>query len=957
MDQRTGKFTRYHYNPNDRESLTNGAVMVLYEDKQGTLWVGTTRASVAEGPYYGGLNRLNKKTGKFVRFRHEPNNPHSLIDDRISAIFEDSQGNFWVGTFGHGLHIMDRKKGSFQRYVHDAAYPERLALPTPVNKNFIFEYVTFIKEDATGTLWIGTFQKGIYRFNPVRKKTIRYESDSASGFTENNGYRMYASREGVLWISTIEGALYRADPTRKYVPFIHTDFPVEAVFKDSGSLWISSSSGGLIQTDRIKKNSRQFISDPLNPSTLSNNICENIFLDRQGVLWIGTQEGINRFNRQTQTFTRYQYNPNNAGTITSGHVHAIYEDRKGLFWVGTQTGLNLMNRQTNEFENYLHNVKDSNSISSNSITSIIDDALGNLWVGTEGRGINKMDRRTGKFERYLYGAGNISSLLEDATGIIWAGTSTGLYRYHAGADSFSIFVDPATRVIFGSAITHLLEDKNQSLWGSTPGAIFKLNDRREEISWYGKTQGVDFRIAATTAHKGLDGELFFGYAKGYYAFYADQLQHSSIPPQIAITDFRISDRLVKPDKNSPLRLSLVHAKEIRLRHNQNNFSFDFVGMHYSSPDENRLFYMLENLDNTWRKAGSQKIAYYYNVPPGSYVFRVKAANSDGIWAEKAITIFISSPWWQSWWAYLLYLFTLAAIIWGLVRFRSRRLKWENVRLERKVAERTSRLNQSLEELKQTQNQLIQKEKMASLGELTAGIAHEIKNPLNFVNNFSEVSVELIDEMEKELKENRSDHVIEIVADIKANLSKISYHGKRADNIVKGMLQHSRSSSAQKELTNINELADEYLRLSYHGLRAKDPTFNATMQTDYDKNIERINIVSQNIGRVLLNLYTNAFYSVHEKRKLKPKGYEPTVLISTKKLDSYVEICVKDNGMGIPQKALDKIFQPFFTTKPTGEGTGLGLSLSYDIIKAHGGELKVETKEGEFAEFIIQLPNA
>ncbi|MFN2439309.1 MAG: ATP-binding protein, partial [Chitinophagaceae bacterium] len=422
----------------------------------------------------------------------------------------------------------------------------------------------------------------------------------------------------------------------------------------------------------------------------------------------------------------------------------------------------------------------------------------------------------------------------------------------------------------------------------------------------------------------------------------------------------ISDRHVKPGKNSPLPLPLARANEIRLKHNQNNFSFDFVGMHYSSPDDNRLFYMLENLDNTWRKAGSQKIAYYYNVPPGQYVFRVKAANSDGVWAEKSIAIFISSPWWQTWWAFLLYLIALGSIIWILVRFRSRRLKSENVRLEKKVDERTRRLKQSLEELKQTQNQLIQKEKMASLGELTAGIAHEIKNPLNFVNNFSEVNVELIDELEKELKENRREEAAEIAADLKANLNKITYHGKRADAIVKGMLQHSRTSTGEKEPTDINELADEYLRLSYHGLRAKDKTFNVEIKTDFETSLEKINIIPQEIGRVLLNLFTNAFYAVNEKKKSPQplKGgieYEPVVAVTTKKLGNKIEIKIRDNGNGISQKILDKIFQPFFTTKPTGQGTGLGLSMSYDIIKAHGGELKVETKEGEGAEFIIQLP--
>jgi signal transduction histidine kinase len=267
---------------------------------------------------------------------------------------------------------------------------------------------------------------------------------------------------------------------------------------------------------------------------------------------------------------------------------------------------------------------------------------------------------------------------------------------------------------------------------------------------------------------------------------------------------------------------------------------------------------------------------------------------------------------------------------------------------------------TLSELKSTQAQLIQSEKMASLGELTAGVAHEIQNPLNFVNNFSEVNNELIEEMNNE---KDVDEIKAIANDIKQNNEKIAFHGKRADAIVKGMLQHSKTSTGQKELTDINKLADEYLRLSYHGMRAKDKSFNAEFKTEFDESIGKINVVPQDIGRVLLNLLNNAFYAVNERNKdpegfQNPRGlqpYQPTVLVQTKKVNDKVQIIVKDNGNGIPQNIVDKIFQPFFTTKPTGQGTGLGLSLAYDIVKAHGGEITVDTKEGEGSQFIIHLP--
>jgi signal transduction histidine kinase len=316
----------------------------------------------------------------------------------------------------------------------------------------------------------------------------------------------------------------------------------------------------------------------------------------------------------------------------------------------------------------------------------------------------------------------------------------------------------------------------------------------------------------------------------------------------------------------------------------------------------------------------------------------------------------------------MYAMLASLIIFLLIAF----ILWRNNRRKQKLntllQKQKEQIENTLTELKSTQAQLVQQEKMASLGELTAGIAHEIQNPLNFVNNFSEVSVELSDELKEEINKlnvsaTKKENIETIINDLVQNQEKINQHGKRADAIVKSMLQHSRVSTGQKELTDINALADEYLRLSYHGLRAKDKTFNATLQTDFDASLQKISIIPQDIGRVLLNLFNNAFYACTErsrsavarKKNQTAESYEPTVSVCTKKVDGKIEIHVKDNGNGVPQKVLDKIFQPFFTTKPTGDGTGLGLSLSYDIIKAHGGDIKVISKEGEGAEFVIQLP--
>ena len=304
----------------------------------------------------------------------------------------------------------------------------------------------------------------------------------------------------------------------------------------------------------------------------------------------------------------------------------------------------------------------------------------------------------------------------------------------------------------------------------------------------------------------------------------------------------------------------------------------------------------------------------------------------------------------------MYSLMLVATVFAVYRFQKRRIVLaERHRTQKRELAHAKEIEKAYAELKATQVQLIQSEKMASLGELTAGIAHEIQNPLNFINNFSEVNKELLVEMKDEMNHGNFNDASTLANNVIVNEEKINLHGKRADAIVKGMLQHSRKSTGIKELTDINLLADEYFRLSYHGMRAKDKSFNATMKTDLGPSIEKINVMRQDIGRVILNLVNNAFYEVNEKRKQAGDNYEPTVSIATKYCGDKILISVKDNGNGIPHGVVDKIFQPFFTTKPTGQGTGLGLSLSYDIVKAHGGELKVETKEGEGAVFIILLP--
>ena len=865
------------------------------------------------------------------------------------------RSTFWIGTSGDGLHTMDRKTGKFERHLYNPDKPDQLSRP-PLKKDtdaFNNDQVAFIKEDITGSIWIGSMWSGINRYDTLTKKITHYEG--SNGFADSSAWNAFISRDGTLWFSTQSDNLFRVGNFPKTINSINEDGGAHGLLEDKeGGLWVGTKGKGLLQYDKQKNLVHRFRNNPSDPNSLFDNSIDWLFQNNRDTIWLGTDDGVGIFNTVTKQFSRFPlgftFKARNGSAI-----YSIFQDKLGYKWFATGEGIVRYNAADGSFKRYQPNEKDSGAIGSNRIISFLEDREDGFWVGAYNAGINHLNRQTDRFEHYLPGSNGIN-MYQDKEGTIWAGTDKGLYRYNKKDDVFLPFFDSKSEFsivyIFG-----IIEDNKQNLWVVTPSAIVKINPARDNIFTYGSNFGITaFSLSPNAIYKTKEGQLLIGHENGFYTFLPKELDFKT-DFKINVTDFFINNRTVLPGKESPLQQRVEDITELSLKYNQNSFAFNFATNDYRSPQSTRYFTMLENYDNEWREAVREKYSSYVNVPNGNYVFRIKAYNIDGTKAEKMITIHVNPPWWKTWWAYCVYGLLLLSAIFVIYRYQKQRI----IHLERQKRQQfelaqAKEIEKAYTELKATQAQLIQSEKMASLGELTAGIAHEIQNPLNFVNNFSEVNKELIDELREEQKKETRDlgNENEILNNIEDNLEKINHHGKRADAIVKGMLQHSRTSTGTKEPTDINALCDEYLRLSYHGLRAKDKSFNATIKTDFDATIEKINIIPQDIGRVLLNLYNNAFYAVNEKIQMNIRDYQPAVSVSTKKTNDKVEIRVGDNGNGIPQNIVDKIFQPFFTTKPTGQGTGLGLSLSYDIIKAHGGEIKAETKEGEGSEFIILL---
>ena len=965
-DSKTNKFFHYRYNKNDSTSISSNQVRVVYEDKEGTIWVGCGNPFIDENPRHeGGLNKLDVKTGRFTRYLHKDNDPNSLMDDRVRAIYEDSYGNFWVGSAGDGLHKMDRTKGSFERLLYDPSHPEKLSRP-PIQKTFLYatDHITNITEDDKRRLWIITFQGGINVYDPSTQKVSYYGTgpNSKEKIQDNNFWTAYKSRDGIIWITTWGGStLYKINPYQVKVLYTSIGKSVNAFAEDNKhSIWLATSSG-LIHKDSSGKE-QQFLIDKEVSSV--NNQINDIEIDKENRIWTATLHGLYYFDPATKNFTGYHTGKANGISLVTDTIISVKKNKEDQLWLGTYKGIELIDIKKGTLKIYQNDPKDSGSISSNIIGVIKEDSKGNLWAGAF-NGLNRLDKQTGNFKKFLRQI-RIFQVFEDKEGILWAATLKGLFRYDQSTDNFYPFKDPSGTSSISPEVFWVAEDAAQNFWLNTNRGILKLDKEKNEAVILGKNQGVNPLLLNLKGYTRQNDDILYAENSGYYTLNKTLLQQNTSRPVVNINNFLLNDIPVQSSSDGILTAPLEQTKDIRLAHNQNTFSFEFSNIDFiSDHGDTRLLYTLENYDNNWRIANDNRTAYYFNLPHGHYSFKVKAYSSNGSSVEKDISIIITPPWWKTWWAYTLYGLLLVAAVWATHRYQKQRIvRAEREKTHKRELAQAKEIEKAYRELKTTQSQLIQQEKMASLGELTAGIAHEIQNPLNFVNNFSEVNSELIAEMKQEIDNGNLDEVKTIANNIDENEQKIIFHGKRADGIVKGMLQHSRSSNGVKEPTDINALADEYLRLSYHGLRAKDKSFNAIMKTNFDESIGNINIVPQEVGRVILNLFTNAFYSVSEKKKQQTNGYEPTVSVSTKKINARpddpvgwgkVEIRVRDNGNGIPQKVMDKIFQPFFTTKPTGQGTGLGLSLSYDIIKAHGGELKVETKEGEGAEFIIQLP--
>jgi signal transduction histidine kinase/ligand-binding sensor domain-containing protein len=967
------------------EGMTDDRVNGFMEDSRGRIWIST----------YTGANVIDFDSSKIFNIKEE----NGLSSNQTENFMQDRQGRIWIAT-RYGVDILDLKSGKIK-------FVGELQGMTSANTRALYE-------DRLGNVWIGTFDGGIDVLN--EQGTSIKHLGLAQGLNKNACFDFEEGPHGRIWIASFGGgvniARYGGDNLRHLkIRSEQNKPPIKSLLQDSlGRIWTMCSEDGVYVLDPSNGSVRRIS----NLQGLGNSSYSSLAEGSHGDIWAAGLEGLDEINQQKGIIRHL----GPAQGLGSEVILALLSDRQKNILTGGFGGLQKIDAVRGEASSlYIGNKRLADTV-----IALFQDIAGEIWVvGTTTTYRMDPENKTISYilKQPPFGDNLLPSVLQDSEKRIWIGTTNGLFMINSGESEIMHFTQKEG--LPDNGIWSMLIVKDKLYAGTNKGlSILNISPQNNEgkVNWtisnYGKSFGLtDVSFRPGTALVTRSGDLYWGirdqltimrpetndsasettFVNGMEV--SDHMQFFSERPWRSAS-WKISDTIWNEGgkgfftkEKIPADTGFQYANHIRfdsiaepfnmpvnlnLPYYENYISFHFTSSNREDRENTRYRYILEGIDKNWSAVIERPYSEHYrDLPTGQYIFRVASSGPGGIWSSPgSFTFTINPPWWKTWWAYLSYLILIAGALWAFIRYRSRMLIMEKHALEHKVNLRTAEvvkqkeeiavqrdnLEHTLVELKNAQSQLIQSEKMASLGELTAGVAHEIQNPLNFVNNFSEVNLELLDEMTHEMESGNTDAALQAANDIRNNLEKVVHHGKRADAIVKGMLQHSRSSTGQMERTDINALSDEYLRLSYHGLRAKDKAFNAVMKTNFDPQAGMANIIPQDISRVLLNLYNNAFYSVSEKKKTAAPDYTPTVSVSTKKQGNKLEIKVRDNGIGISSKVVDKIFQPFFTTKPTGEGTGLGLSLSYDIVtKQHEGLLKVDTREGEYSEFTIILPKA
>lgn len=922
LDQQTGKFVPVVAHSPVGILLKNAQVRVIYEDRTGTIWIGAGNPFNREDDPSSGLYRFEKESGLITHYRHDAEDPKSLIGNRIRAMYEDSKGNFYVGTDGDGLHIMDRAQGTFQRLPNIPGNPNALSRP-PVNPTarFAVDHITFINEDFQGKIWIGTYAGGINRYNP-ETKTMEFFGTSGTGshhLEKNDFWTLLKTKDDLLWISgwepqTENQVLFQVSTLQNQFEHTETGSRVITFAQGAGNdIWIGTEKG-LFGREQDEGPSSFF---SYVQRTAGSKFITDLSFDEQGNLWMSTLGGLYFFDRKSKSTTFLGPNEKGAESLSSFAAISVLPLKDETVWIGTNNGLDVLNPKTGKIKHYKHNPDDLKSLSGNSISDLFQDSKGNIWVATN-KGLDLYESDSGDFKRVLSKSGaSIISIFEDSNQRIWVNSHrSGLFLFDHKTEEFIPFYDAAGLITDLMLIKGMVEDESGFLWLNTDLGFIKLEPETREavlfgLSWKRNSEN-NFNSVRTFFSK--KGEIFTGDASGYLHFSAQALTDQYLAQPIPyFTRFFLANSELVPVTTKILPLPLNETEQIRLPFNQNTISFQFGNIDFvTSESEKNVLFKLDNYDQNW-KSGIARVAEYHDLPPGKYVFHVKAANRYGKVGQRSISIVVMPPWFTQWWAWLSYavlLFLLLYLIYGFL-------------LRRKLAQAEVIRLQDLDLVKTR---------------LYTNLTHEFRTPLTVISGIA-------------------DHILSqpSVENMKEGLPMIKRNSAQLLRLINQMLDLSKLESGRLSANMIHDNILGYLKYlteSFHSFAdSKDirlhllPVFEE-LYMDFDP---------EKIQAIFSNLVGNAV-------KFTPPGgniYLKIEKITPGETGEFLEIKVKDTGKGIPSEQLPYIFDRFYqgddSATRSDEGTGIGLALTKELVQLMSGTIEVTSQIGTGSEFTVRLP--
>ncbi len=903
------KETFTHYRPrgpgsSDSQLVLGNWVMSIYEDGRGQLWIGT----------HMGLNRFDPVKGEFTRYQTAPNDPNYVNNNKITAICEDSSGMLWIGTFA-GVNIFDPGEKKF--------IPGR---NKPLHSNAVFhDQVESIFKDRSGSLWIGTIN-GLFKFDPGRDKleSFRQRPDNHRSLKGAYVLSIYEDQSRVMWIGTYNG-LYKFDNKKK--KFTHYRPPgnnldgsnnIVSIYEDRMKrLWLGIYNGGLTMFNRKNGTSGNYSNNPADPASISDNTVYSMLESNSGEFWVGTANGLNKFDFPTKKFFRYMPDADDPHSLSNGCIWSLYEDGSGFLWIGTQEGLNKFDKRSQSFIVYKNEPGNPDSLSNDVIMAIYEEQPGVFWIATYGGGLNRFAGAAHRFTRYRHDPDDphslsnnkIYSLHRDRGGTLWIGTNSGgLNRFDKKTGKFRHYTREdglPNNVIFG-----ILEDYRGYLWLSTNRGISKFNPGTGLFRNYTMDDGLQgYEFLPHAYYKSKRGEMFFGGSNGFNVFYPENVKNNPYIPRVAITSFSKLNGGVK------LETPLSGIKELKLSHNDFLFSFKFAALEYTAPERNRYAYKLEGLNDDWIRLSHKHDITFTGLAHGQYVFRVMGSNNDGVWSEEgaSIAITIRPPIWLTGWFKLLVMVLLFVILAFLYRLR------------------TASLKQKLEKERL-------KKELKLKADFTAMLVHDMRSPLTAVMGYSE----MLRHYPRKI-------------DIGKVGKMIGRTCERMLALINDMLDISKFEAGRMSMnrknTTLFDIVTDIVEIMSPLLERKE----INLVCEQDKAVKEVILFidPERIGQVIVNILSNAVKFTPEKGN---------IAIKLSRVDNnggyFQELAVTDEGPGVPAEIRNHLFDKYAQLKTTLKGTGLGLAFSRMIVESHGGNIGFRPGiQGKGSTFYFRLPLA